>query len=312
MDIKKFSTKTQYKKKTNRVLGGKLTKASDPMPSECAPHVETDICSRPAEINKMKKFLQHIASELKPGDISKLTNIQVVKKIQDILDLKSESEIYTSETFRQFIGNRTADAVLKYQFKPEGPWKSTALLDNFNIDDCLTQWSTYAPKLFNKKFYNIPFQMIDFENVKTELALISVPQLVKDGYTCMGVVLNTDVSTGGGKHWFCLYCDFSPSGTEDDPFTLEFFNSSGNPPVSEVSYWLNNTKHALLRDIGKYAKIVIAAPKKLQYSNTECGVWSLMYIRFRLEDKPYDFFITASADDPDMITFRKHLFRHNS
>ena len=68
--------------------------------------------------------------------------------------------------------------------------------------------------------------------------------LIKKGYKSYCVVLNTDKCTGQGIHWLCLFCDFRTS-----PFTIEYFNSSGNKPVVQVQRWMtiqnNNIKIAL-------------------------------------------------------------------
>jgi len=45
-----------------------------------------------------------------------------------------------------------------------------------------------------------------------------------------------------------------------------------------------------------------------QRGDTECGVYSLYYIRQRLEGTPARWFATDTVPDDAMIKFRKHLF----
>jgi hypothetical protein len=283
------------------VKGGKVAVTSLDK-SEC--FVKYDgVCARPQIIDKMHNFLKKEHGIELPKNAEEL-----VKAMKNTLGVETEAEILQHKDFKHRIGSREVQKELDENFKEPGPYGSTALLDNFNIDGTLHKWSKHSSKLFGKKFYHIPFQMIDFEKVGSELSRISVPGLIKGGYDCFGCVLNTDVSTGGGKHWFCIYGDLGHSGTEDDPHKIEFFNSSGNPPVREVNVWLENTCADIIKS-GGYAETVRAAPRKLQWSKTECGMWSLMYIKSRLEGKPSDYFYKSGANDKDMIDFRKYMFR---
>jgi hypothetical protein len=231
-------------------------------------------------------------------------------------DKKNEAAIWENSEVRKFIGREKSQAILNKYFKPIGPNNSTALLDNRNIDNVLKQWSENSVILFACKFKHIPFQMIDFMAQGTELASLDIPQLMKDGYDCFGVVLNTDVSSGGGKHWFCIFGELTDRlnkkklGTQDKPIQIEYFNSSGNPPMLEVDLWLEKTKHDLRKNpIGLYVNIVRAFDTRLQQSQTECGVWSLMYIKYRLDSKPIKLFLQKKIDDDDMIECRKLIFR---
>jgi len=242
-------------------------------------------------------------------DVFTLSDLDVVEVLKKELGVFSESNIWENERFKNYAGINDSTYVLNNYFKPEGPYNSTALLNNFNIDATLKQWKDHSDTLFKCKFYHVPFQMIDFAKTKTELATLDIYNVIKSGYNCLGVVLNTDVNTGRGKHWFCLFCDFKHSGSIDDPYTLEYFNSSGNPPMSEVEIWLQTNKHNMKKTYDKNCSIVRSASRRLQHSQTECGVWSLMYIKSRLENRGVNWFYKVRADDRDMILLRKHLFR---
>jgi hypothetical protein len=132
---------------------------------------------------------------------------------------------------------------------------------------------------------------------------------MSDGYKCFGVVLNTDVSSGRGKHWFAIYGDLDHKGTDKDPIVLEYFNSSGNPPMREVANWLEAAKQDLLKNYSIEADSVVSANRRLQNSMTECGVWSLMYILSRLKGHEPNWYYKTRANDADMIELRSFLFR---
>ena len=56
-------------------------------------------------------------------------------------------------------------------------------------------------------------------------------------------------------------------------------------------------------------EIIIVSSLEHQESNTECGLYTLFYIRARLENVPYSRFLEQEIPDENMIEFRKHCFR---
>lgn len=261
------------------------------------------ICVSPNEINLMKEYL------IERGLKVPKTDLEVVELIKKELGVSTESAIWENSHFKEFAGDSKARNILRKMFKPVGPSDSVALLDNFNIDETLTQWCENSEKLFGKKFYHIPYQMIDFARTGTALAYTNLEDIIVKGYDSFGVVLNTDVSSGRGKHWFCIFGDLAHKGVDKDPYALEFFNSSGNPPMDEVQIWMKKTVHDLKKDTGKVCVIQRSMYKRVQYSNHECGVWSLMYIYSRLKGRDPHWFYEVKADDKDMIEMRKQFFR---
>lgn len=266
---------------------------------------KSGICSQKEEIELMKNYLKAEYNMTIPPETS---SAEVLKILMNKLNIHDELKLWQNSDFSNYVGERTAIKVVNKIFKPEGPCNSTRLLDNYNIDNSLEQWSQNGIEMFKKNFYHVPFQMIDFAKTNSELARLRIDDLIKKGYDCFGVILNTDISSGRGLHWFCIYGDLQHKGTKDDPIALEFFNSSGNPPVLEVEIWMRK----VVRDLqaaGITCKIIRSIPQRIQFSNTECGVFSLIYILSRLENKPTNWFYNVKADDKDMIRYRQVLFR---
>lgn len=230
--------------------------------------------------------------------------------VKNTLNVVNEQDIWHDSRFRRTIGmsHQDVDDVVLRTYKVRGPADSTALLNNMNIDSVMEQWARNY-RMHGKAFYHMAFQMIDFAETGGELANLSLAELINKKYDCFGVVINTDVSTGGGKHWFCVYGDLCHEGTDADPIVIEFFNSSGNGPVDQMLEWMEGTIHEMWRDHKLRVEWVRAAPTRLQNSNTECGMWSLMYIKNRLDGHDVDYFYKAGIKDSDMIKARQQLFR---
>jgi len=256
------------------------------VPSECSLHIKDSVCSG--------KTLEKVADAI--GVEPKL------EKVKDALGVTAESEIYKHPDVVKKIGHAQASAVLQNNFNPPGPYNNNAWLSNVHLDSKQEQYAKHSKELFGKKYTYCPFQMIDFATTGGELTSIDIVSVSKK-YDCFGVIFNTDYSSGRGIHWFCVYCDFNC-----DPISIEYFNSSGGPPKPQVSDWMHKAKTQLLLS-NREAQIIIIPKRQLQYSNSECGVWSLMYIQSRLEGKPPSYFEDNYALDSDMLIFRSNLFR---
>lgn len=197
------------------------------------------------------------------------------------------------------------------RFKPFGPDECCALLSNFNIDDVLVGWAATF-----ETFYNYPYCMMDFENVGGSLVYNDVLSILKgeapqrtangivrrvcDTFAC---VLNTDISSGKGKHWVALFGD-----CRGEVWSISFFNSSGNPPPAPLLRWMYASCD-MLRTINTNTSINLLSNIRHQTSQTECGVYSLYFIRRCLEGGSLDDFSSKHIPDELMATFRKHLFR---
>lgn len=276
-------------------------------------------CSSQRVVSAIRSFV---------GSTEPQTDASVVKQAANILGCGSESCVVAHPRFRvhaQEVGVKSdhLDAELSRRFKPKGPRDTTQLLSNFNIDEVLQGWAVVFPK-----FYNFCFNMMDFERVGGSLARIDVADILEgrapqdlgkmggvvrrpcDTFAC---VLNTDVSTGRGKHWVAVFGDCRGRGE----WTVEYFNSAGNPPPAPVTRWLENSAASLTRLRAQNSKKYGAAgatPLPLtdvrhQDSQTECGIYTLYFIRRRLEGGSFSEFQGARIPDDAMIEFRQHLFR---
>ena len=144
--------------------------------------------------------------------------------------------------------------------------------------------------------------MVNFKEVGDTLSTIPINEVYNQKYDTAACVINSDVYKNPGKHWMALFVDM-----RKEPFTVEFFNSSGNPPVAEFTAWMQESV-TRLESLGKRAETVCVSRVKHQYSRTECGVYALWYIYCRLNGRPYSDFRDTVVPDTDMFRFRQHLF----
>lgn len=290
-------------------------------PRECAPDVSGTVCSRDHIVKQMKEFVERETGKPCNGN-----NQQILAQITKLLGCDSESCVLSDKKFQSHVGSETAEREKDERMLPAGPRNTTALLNNVNIDETLQKYTNKHPN-----FHHIPFRMIDFalteprefierhkrginiEEVKSKMLTFLNPEyLVQSGKNCVGVVLNTDVHTGGGKHWFALFLDFR----NPHKITLEYFNSSGNIPMHEVHEFMVNFQRKVIKLFPQAdCSIEVVSHKQIQDSKTECGVYSLYFIISRVEGISLDEFqqLIKSRGIPDekMMEYRKHLFRQH-
>jgi len=278
-----------------------ITKTSK---SECVNHIKSnEVCSSPALINDIKRYIVKIDNN---------DPIEIIEKAKKLLNCDSESCILTKPELTKYIKSNTIQFELDTRFKASGPRDSVKLLNNINIDETLLIWGREF-----KHFYPCPFAMIDFDTNGNKLGYINLANLVtgKESYVdpiygiqygpfdIFACVLNTDISTGKGKHWICIVADMRELN-----WTIEFFNSSGNLPVAIITEWMETQRKYLL-PYNANVETVVASNITHQTDNHSCGSYVLYYIRARLDKIPYTYFATNRIKDEDAVEFRTHLFR---
>lgn len=239
-----------------------------------------------------------------------------VREAAAALGCPTEACILAHREFRRFAaaageGGLPA-AELAQRFKPEGPRESLALLSNYDIDATLRRWRREFPA-----FHACPFAMMDFATNGDAFgaadlgALLAGPAPREAGRRraeTFGCVVNTDRSSGPGKHWVAVFVDARPG--PEAPWTVEYFNSAGNPPPPPMAAWMEERRASLAAARGPGgAEAVAVTDLAHQKSQTECGLYALYYIRRRLEGAPFDSFFRRRVPDAAMTAFRRHLFR---
>lgn len=223
----------------------------------------------------------------------------VTKDIMRAFRLKEEYNIWEEIRIQEIIGEKRALEILETYYKIKGPYNSNALLSNFDINKIMKQWMNLSNELFKKKFLAIDCQTIDFKQYHNELKNLSTDMILR--YDSVGCVLNTDISSGRGKHWICFYIDNKKK-------EILFFNSSGNFPPMELNTWLHNIQMEFKINNNKNYNIDNVVKHTLQKSRTECGMWCLFFIKSKLLDYQTKW-ILYQNDMPMMGDFRNLTFR---
>ena len=239
--------------------------------------------SSPKLVSVVKQYIQKACRKpLEPDPL---------KQSMDLLHVKSEYDIYQNPLIADYaskLGVNLEDE-LHENFKPLGPIDNS-WLSNHNIEAVLDQMKIRYPNFF---YYEC--QMMDFMDVGGSLLQLAT---TPDQFTVIGCVLNTDKTGNRGKHWVCLLVDRRTNNS-----TIEYFNSSGQPPVKKLVEFIEKCKKQM--GITTY---VVVSDIEHQKSNSECGMYSLFYIWCRLLGISWKYFRDNRVEDKIVFEFRKYVF----
>ena len=263
-------------------------------PSECALGVAGDTCTSDKTVHVVADVIGDKSNDAK-------TVMENAKK-----KLDCDTERCVLKKLIPQIGEAVVRGEIANNFKVVGP-TDNKLLSNVNIDTTLRQWATKFRELYPYNFNMLNYASYSYRDHQTinspdTLATIQFSDWYERGFRCAACVINSDTYQGPGKHWMALFAD-----TRGDKWTVEFFNSSGNPPAPEWVNWLVKTQ-AAMREINPNTTIVRSSSFRHQQSRTECGVYSLFYIWARLNNTPVEYFSKNPIPDQLMFEFRQHLF----
>lgn len=243
--------------------------------------------------------------------VKEVTRSKTVEEAKKITSCDSERCVLTK--LRPQLGNDVVNAELDMRFKVEGPRNSDWLTDS-HIENIVKQWSVkwrnFFPYNFNMRnyaSYKIDPVTMRVVNEPDTLATINFEDLYSRGFDCAACVCNTDTYQGRGKHWIVLFVD---ARKESPMMSAEIFDSAGNPPLPEWQSWLTKTKIQLdeIAEGKKPTSIIRAYNNRHQFSDSECGVYSLYYIWARLNGIAPEAFQDSAVADKKMFEFRQHLF----
>ena len=256
---------------------------------------DDNICISDNSIKAIVEKVDH--SQHESGESTKTSIIETYKEIRKDYGCENDMCMLEIVESKNILPEAVVEKELAINIKPEGPYDSFKWFNNSNIDEVFHQMEMGYPN-----YHHINFQMIDFMDLKTELATLDLSKLPKNKNK-IGCVLNTDVSTGRGIHWFCVFIDMSK-----DVISIEFFNSSGNKPKTPVHQWMIKMEEQC-NEMGRKCERIIASQNRHQYSDTECGPYSCYYVLSRIQDVPYQFFMKNRIPDEKVTELRKQIFR---
>lgn len=229
----------------------------------------------------------------------------VCNNIKNISKCNSE---YCWLTISDIVNNLTNIEIKEFKesFRPSMPkeWK-----DNFNewlsttdINKVLLQYEKANPE-----FEYLGAHPIDAHkcSVSDEVCSIDIIDLLDKNKTKVGIVFNTDDSSGQGEHWVSFYVDLEGINRKNKP-SIYFFDSTGDEPQKEI----DNLSKKIRKQCKKIKLDLDYVVNDIQHQrkDTECGIYSIYFITEMLKGKDFNKFVKNIKDDKFMEKYRKIFY----
>lgn len=235
----------------------------------------------------------------------KLLSQLVSKNMRKISNCKSE---YCWITVQDIVNKLKSDEIdeFKENFKPLMPesWGSepNKWLNTNDIDNVMQQYEKY-----DDEFEYLGAHPIDAQNcsVSEEVCKINIKNLMNNNKYKIGIIFNTDYSTGPGEHWVSFYVDLKGRNRKKKP-SMYFFDSVADKPQKEIFDLVERLKSQGKRN-GLNLDFFYNDIQH-QKKNTECGVYSLYFLINMLHNVNFKKFVNKIKNDEFMEKFRKIFY----
>ena len=208
---------------------------------------------------------------------------------------KGDQKDWVNEKFAQSMNKDLKHMLSKDVFRPKGPKKQFEWMSSLDMNDVMRQYEHYYPDFKYLGSVPIDFDDIDFYNIKN----INYNELIKNGKTKFGMIINNQTHSQGGQHWFCLYFNL----ISGDIF---FVDSANSKPMDAVNNYVEKIKKFLKsKDIEAEYKINTV---EHQQGNSECGVYSMYFILRFLKTGDFEKVTSIRVPDEKINEARKIFF----
>lgn len=207
---------------------------------------------------------------------------------------------------QKFMENNLDGDLLNNTHAPYAPksWKKNPneWLSSNDIEKVMKQYEVDYPN-----FIFIGPSPIDFDKklmfgvcVWNELCNLNIIKQLKDGKNKIGIIFNTDPHNKSGSHWISLFIDIKRK-------FIFYFDSNGDKVPREIMYLIERIEKQ-----GREINIDFTTyfnRKEHQYSNTECGMYSLYFLNKMIttNNSPKEF-NSRRIPDKDVEELRKIYF----
>jgi len=299
----KRKTRKIYKKtSTRKHKGGSLYSSGG---LNCSPKEDGKInpysCYTNDSLLKMKK----IWNTKHPDDLISSNNSNDIHKyLKDKLSSVCRQE--SCWINQEFIAGNVDDE-MSGAFAPKAPksWKKNTheWLSNTDINRVMRQYEKAykcfdfigpTPIDFDKK-------LVDGQCVWNELCGFSLERQIKEGKKKIGIIFNTDPHDGPGEHWISLFINIKKQ-------FIFFFDSAGEKIPPEIMKIVNRViEQGKVQGIN--FKFDESYPMEHQKGDSECGMYSLYFIIYMLEDKLTGQYLKTHRIPDDFVNkYRKKFF----
>lgn len=215
---------------------------------------------------------------------------------------KCESQkCWSEQTFADQMKVAARNELQKYTFRPDGPEGKWEWLNTLNIDDVMKQSEKTYPEF--KFLGTVPIDFDKFE--RFGFRNLNYKKLIESGKTKIGAVFNLDKHNEPGSHWVAMYSDVANG-------KIYFFDSYGTRPDKRIRTFMRRVENFCSTGLGLKNIDVDYNKIRHQYGNSECGVYSINFIKRMLRGDSFQEICESKTPDEKVNKCRSVYFNKNT
>lgn len=262
-------------------------KPKDISATKCAPHLEFEngSCIPLELLIEMAKAYNKFHESDKSKQIKLNSKLDTLYpddyKKYLLLEFKTrfdgDQKDWINSKYLELMSEEHKDHLENKVFRPDGPQGRFDWLSTIDINQVLYQYEEKYPDF---KFLGaVPIDFMDLDYLPFKK--LNLTELESAGIKRIGVIFNTDKSTGRGKHWISLFADLTRG-------QIYYSDSMGTRQPKEVNEFMKQIEK-YLTDVKNMTDLDIRYNKtQHQKGNSECGVYSINFILRLLKGKTFD------------------------
>ena len=294
---KKRGRKTRKKKRELR----KTKKLPNGKDDRCAPKKKGDrlpyTCYTKEDLQKLKNIWN-----ARHPDVKILSNNPKVIWTKLKTNMSSTCKRESCWLNQQFIKNKIDKSILKNTFRPKTPneWKKNPdeWLTSVDIMNFMKQYE-HLHKDFDfmgPSPIDYDTHLISDECVWEELCKFNLEKTIRSGKKKIGIIFNLDPHFKGGSHWVAVFINVKDKN-------IYYFDSYGEKVPEGITKFVKTVQNQS-SNIGRQYKFN-ENKKRHQFSNSECGMFCLHFIRSMVLYNNWKELSTKKLSDREMLRLRK-------
>lgn len=272
--------------------------------SKCSPKKKTEILDFTCYTSSALHKLKDIWNFRHPDETINSNNPRHIwDKLRYFMNDTCESEMCWLR--HQCIKHDVDKSLMGKMFAPFHPeeWKKNPQewLTTVDIQKVMSQWEKADPrfKFLGPSPINYDTHQVFGECVWEDICKFDIKNMIKKNKTKIGLIFNLDEHTEPGSHWVAMYIDLNNKD-------IYFFDSYGDDIPDGLEKFTNMVKQQASKLNLEYE--IKINKKRHQYSNSECGMYSLYFIIQLINGTPFETFQKQKVPDSKMIKLRKEYF----
>ena len=215
---------------------------------------------------------------------------------------------------QNFVDASTKAKIMSKAFRPLKPveWykDNQTWLNTFDIQKVMQQYEDKHRDFFFLGVFPIDFKEKDEYGycVAPGMCEFDLKKVIEKGKKRFAMVLNLDKHNESGSHWVAMYCNLNPRRKN---FGVFYYDSVAYPPPREAASFMKEverqagiifSKKVADRFVMRYNRV------QKQYEDTECGVYSEVFLTQMLKDIGFDEICKRMKKDGDINKLRNMLY----